>query len=153
MKHGSAVVAVVAVVLVVAVVGCAKTSGPGAMPGGGSGGGRGSYPPGQVASAINFHDAECNITRDDVVRARSGNDVTWDVSVKAPCELEGQIVEIVFTDGSPGDPSQQCQCADTVRNSTAKLKLHVKKHGSHQDYTYYIKAGSRTYHPRLEVDP
>jgi hypothetical protein len=148
MKHGSALVAMMAVVLVAAATGCGKTPPP--SPGGGTGGGAVS---GQVRSKIDFHDADCNITRDDVVPARSGNQVTWDVNVAAPCQLEGQMVEIVFTDGSPNDPSEQCQCADTVKNGAAKLKLHVKKHDKHQGYTYYIKAGSKTYHPRLEVDP
>jgi hypothetical protein len=152
MKQGSALVVMTAVVLAAA-MGCHKASGPGATPGGGGGGGGNQAPPGQVTSNIDFHDAECNITRDELVRARSDNDVTWDVNVKLPCQLEGQMVEIVFTGGSPSDPSQQCQCADTVRHGTAKLKLHVKKHAKHQDYIYYIKAGSRTYHPRLEVDP
>jgi hypothetical protein len=149
MKHPSPLAAVAAVFLVT-VTGCGRTGreGTGAEPGGGRGG-RG----GAVESAISFSGANCDIQRAESVPAHSGDDVTWPVTVYAPCDLEGQIVAITFADGDPNDPSQHCQCTDTVRNNKAKLKLKVKPHTTHQGYTYYIKAGAKTYHPRLEVDP
>lgn len=134
--------AMIAAVLIAAVAGCGKApDGAGAGPGGGA-----------VVSAIAFfqNGADCDIVRDDTVDAHSDDDVTWAVSVRPPCNLDGQTVEIQFTDG--GDPGR-CQCSDTIRNNKAKLKLKVKKHGKHEGYTYNIRVAGKTFHPRLEVDP
>jgi hypothetical protein len=152
MTQRSALSAMTAVLLVTVAAGCGKRGhgGAGGEPPGGGRGGRGG---GAVDSEISFSGSNCDIRRADRVSAHSGDDVTWPVTVHAPCDLEGQTVEIMFTDGDPSDPAQRCQCTDTVRNNKAKLKLKVKTHGQHQGYTYYIKAGARAYHPRLEVDP
>jgi hypothetical protein len=151
MMQRSALSAMTAVLLVTVAAGCGKKGhgGSGAEPGAGRGGGGG----GPVVSRISFSGPGCEIMRDDTVRAHSGNDVTWPVTVNEPCDLNGKIVEIMFTDGDPNDPAERCQCTDTVRNNKATLKLKVKRHGAHKDYAYLIKAGVRTYHPRLEVDP
>jgi hypothetical protein len=150
MMRRSSLSAMTAVLLVTVAAGCGKKGheGSGAEPGAGRGGGGGP-----VESPISFSGANCDIQRADRVGARSGTDVTWMVTVHAPCDLNGKTVEIAFTDGDPSDPTERCQCIDTVRNNKAKLKLKVKQHGEHHDYTYFIKAGGRTHHPRLEVDP
>jgi hypothetical protein len=151
MRPRSALSAMTAVLLVAVAAGCGKKGrgGVGAEPGEGTGGTGGR----SVESPISFSGGNCDIKRADVVSATSGADVTWSVTVAAPCDLEGKTVEIMFTDGDPNDPTERCRCADTIRNNRAQLKLKVKNHATHQRYTYYIKAGGKTYHPRLEVDP